>query len=91
MTRHPHDLPFEQSGGDPVEVDLSGHLAASVVVLASTTETVLGRFPALVFRFYDGHRQPFPDVVLLLDPEQAEKLPALVTAATAAAVRAVRR
>lgn len=87
---HPHDLPFEENG-DPVEVDLAGHLAASVVVLASTTETVLGRFPALVFRFYDAHREPYPDVVLLLDPEQAEKLPALVTEATAAAVRAARR
>lgn len=90
MTRHPHDLPFEENP-EPVPSDIDGIVATSLVVLASTVETVIGRMPALVFRFHTATREALPDVVLLLDPGKANDLPALVTSATAAAVRAARR
>lgn len=90
MSRHPHDLPFEEDP-QPGKVTIDSKVAASVVVLASVVDTALGPWPALVFRFAEGQGQFLPDVLLLLDDEQADALPNLVTAATAAAIKAARK
>lgn len=90
MTRHPLDLPFEEDP-QPARIDIDGRVAAGLVVMATLAETALGPWPALVFRFSDGHGQFLPDVLLLLDDEKANDLPALVTSATASAVRAAKK
>lgn len=90
MTRHPLDLPFEEDP-QPAQVDIDGRVAAGLVVLATVAETALGPWPALVFRFSDGYGQFLPDVLLLLDDAKANDVPALVTSATNAAMRAARK
>lgn len=90
MTRHPLDMPFEEDP-QPPQVDIDGRVAAGLVVLATVADTALGPWPALVFRFSDGHGQFLPDILLLLDDEKAGAVPALVTAATNSAMRAARK
>ncbi len=92
MTQHPNDLPYEDNP-EPVDVDLDPHTAvcSGLVVMASGVRTVLGNMPGLVFRFALPDGAYLPDILLLLDPGDPDKVGALVTAAAASAHRAARR
>ena len=88
VTGTPHwlDVPFEDDP-QPGHTVVPRQVAAGVVVMATVADTALGPWPALLFRFADGHGQFLPDVLLLLDDEKAAQLPTLVTQATESAVR----
>ena len=85
------DLPFEHNPPGQ-RLDLShAHLSGGVVVMAATVPVPdVGIRPCLIFRFATPLGDMYPPMLLVLDDDQASKLPALVSTAVDAAMKEAR-
>lgn len=81
------DLPFEEAPPGQT-LDLSdAAISGGLVVMAATMPVPdVGTLPALVFRFATPTGQFYRPILLVLDEDQAAKLPQLVLASVAAAI-----
>lgn len=82
------DLPFEEGpSGQFIEDDFK--VSGGVVVAGALAPLLDGDVkPALIFRFTSPFGVFYPPVLLVLDDDQASKLPQLVTDAVTAARKA---
>ena len=87
---HSLDVPFEEGPpGQTIDLD-KAHLAGGMVVMAAVIPVEGEPKPVLVFRFVAPLGQFYTPLVLVLDDDQARNVPALVTRAVTAAVRAAK-
>lgn len=80
------DLPFELTPGGPVSYNTGAqdvHLASGLAILSATGDSPLPgseheRIPIVIFRFQHPEGDAYEDIVLVMDPDQLQKLPDLV-------------
>jgi hypothetical protein len=80
-------LPFAEQAASRLHDATDGVLAGALTVGAIITETPIGRFPGLMFRFQDSNGAWSKPITVLLDAHHLAQVPDLVIEATATAIR----